>query len=225
MKKTILILILCFFVLVITNCGGGGGGDSSVSASGRWSGSARFTARGGTAFSSISANLTGTGTFIEENETVTFHFEVEGSVDGTSFEGVINDGFGQSFGFTGSLMDNSVLIEGNTASGMFALEGTVSQGTMTLSGNYFVEGTPGILSADLSGSLDEDSAEECEKVTICHIPPGNPNNCHTITICIDDVGDHLAHGDYIGSCDGPCGDADSESKNKGNKGKAKGQNK
>jgi hypothetical protein len=45
------------------------------------------------------------------------------------------------------------------------------------------------------------------KVTICHIPPGNPSNAQTICISENAVATHLAqHGDYLGSCDAadPC---------------------
>ncbi len=38
------------------------------------------------------------------------------------------------------------------------------------------------------------------KVTICHIPPGNPANAHTITVGEPAVRAHLAHGDTIGAC-------------------------
>lgn len=39
-----------------------------------------------------------------------------------------------------------------------------------------------------------------EKVTICHIPPGNPAKAKTIMVDPDSVADHLAHGDYLGPC-------------------------
>ena len=39
-----------------------------------------------------------------------------------------------------------------------------------------------------------------EKVTICHIPPGNPANAHEITVDDDAVPAHLAHGDNRGPC-------------------------
>ncbi len=40
-----------------------------------------------------------------------------------------------------------------------------------------------------------------QKVTICHIPPGNPGNPQTITVGFDAVLPHVAlHGDYVGSC-------------------------
>ena len=41
-----------------------------------------------------------------------------------------------------------------------------------------------------------------DKVTICHIPPGNPDNAHTITVGAPAVPAHLAHGDYLGECGG-----------------------
>src|SRR5688572_26716129 len=42
------------------------------------------------------------------------------------------------------------------------------------------------------------------KVTICHIPPGNPNNPQTITVGAPAVQAHLAHGDYLGECANRC---------------------
>jgi hypothetical protein len=39
-----------------------------------------------------------------------------------------------------------------------------------------------------------------KKVTICHVPPGNPANAHTITVSENAVPAHLAHGDYLGQC-------------------------
>ncbi len=42
-----------------------------------------------------------------------------------------------------------------------------------------------------------------EKVTICHRPPGNPENEHTITVGAPAVPAHLAHGDDIGECGAP----------------------
>ncbi len=39
------------------------------------------------------------------------------------------------------------------------------------------------------------------KVDVCHIPPGNPDNAHTITISEDALSAHLDHGDHVGACD------------------------
>ncbi len=38
------------------------------------------------------------------------------------------------------------------------------------------------------------------KVSICHIPPGNPANAHTLVIGAPAVQAHLAHGDTLGEC-------------------------
>lgn len=39
-----------------------------------------------------------------------------------------------------------------------------------------------------------------DKLTICHIPPGNPTNPQTITIAANALPAHLAHGDTQGEC-------------------------
>src|SRR6185312_5619944 len=38
------------------------------------------------------------------------------------------------------------------------------------------------------------------KVDVCHIPPGDPSNLHTITISEHALQAHLAHGDFLGDC-------------------------
>lgn len=48
---------------------------------------------------------------------------------------------------------------------------------------------------------EEEEGEE-EQVTLCHIPPGNPDNAKTITVGASAVPAHLAHGDYLGACNG-----------------------
>ncbi len=37
---------------------------------------------------------------------------------------------------------------------------------------------------------------QSNKVTICHRPPGNPAGVKAISIAVDDLADHLAHGDH-----------------------------
>ncbi len=39
-----------------------------------------------------------------------------------------------------------------------------------------------------------------EKVELCHIPAGNPDNRHTINVGASAQAAHLAHGDYLGPC-------------------------
>ncbi len=48
------------------------------------------------------------------------------------------------------------------------------------------------------------------KVEVCHIPPGNPGEAHTITVGAKALRAHLAHGDILGPCarERPDGQAD-----------------
>jgi hypothetical protein len=41
---------------------------------------------------------------------------------------------------------------------------------------------------------------ERKKIEICHVPPGNPDNAHTLSISVNAMRAHLAHGDYIDEC-------------------------
>ncbi|MBF5046210.1 hypothetical protein FGE12_27585 [Aggregicoccus sp. 17bor-14] len=43
------------------------------------------------------------------------------------------------------------------------------------------------------------------KVVVCHIPPGNPANAHTIVVGAPAVAAHLRHGDSLGECSTPGG--------------------
>ena len=47
---------------------------------------------------------------------------------------------------------------------------------------------------------DDDDNHGSQKIKICHIPPGNPNNAHTITISKSAWDAHKTHGDYKGKC-------------------------
>jgi hypothetical protein len=47
---------------------------------------------------------------------------------------------------------------------------------------------------------------DTKKTTVCHIPPGNPANEHTICVGNPAVPAHLAHGDHLGSCCGAATD-------------------
>ena len=55
------------------------------------------------------------------------------------------------------------------------------------------------------------------KIAVCHVPPGNPSNAHTICIAYPAVNAHLNHGDYLGVCGSntaPCLDGSGNSINK-----------
>ena len=67
----------------------------------------------------------------------------------------------------------------------------------------YVKGSCESANLDLSDKKQnsENQLSVADKVTICHIPPGNPSNAHTITIGGSAVKAHLAHGDVKGPCD------------------------
>src|SRR5689334_6822652 len=46
---------------------------------------------------------------------------------------------------------------------------------------------------------------DTKKTTVCHIPPGNPANAHTICVGNAAVPAHLDHGDFVGTCSCPGG--------------------
>jgi hypothetical protein len=50
---------------------------------------------------------------------------------------------------------------------------------------------------------DHDDDDANCKVTICHVPPGNPSNEHSIRVGKSALRAHIEHGDYLGSCDAP----------------------
>lgn len=51
-----------------------------------------------------------------------------------------------------------------------------------------------------SPSASPTTAPSGGKITICHVPPGNPNNRHTISISASAWPAHQAHGDTMGAC-------------------------
>lgn len=48
--------------------------------------------------------------------------------------------------------------------------------------------------------MDVRCGKKNNKVLVCHVPPGNPGNAHTICVSYNAVAAHLAHGDYLGEC-------------------------
>jgi hypothetical protein len=54
----------------------------------------------------------------------------------------------------------------------------------------------GIVGLYLPGAIAQEA-----KVEVCHIPPGNPENIHTISINEDALDTHLEHGDHVGACE------------------------
>jgi len=48
--------------------------------------------------------------------------------------------------------------------------------------------------------FEEDVVDAEKKVSVCHIPPDNPDNAHTLSISENAVQAHLDHGDELGEC-------------------------
>ena len=52
-----------------------------------------------------------------------------------------------------------------------------------------------------TGSSGHDEPADRGKVDVCHLPPGNPGNAHTISVSINALNAHLGHGDSEGICE------------------------
>jgi hypothetical protein len=65
---------------------------------------------------------------------------------------------------------------------------------------------PALRDSELNGGSGKDKGQGT-KITICHVPPGNPDNAHTITVGGPAWGGHQHHpGDYLGTCGGGGGE-------------------
>jgi hypothetical protein len=60
--------------------------------------------------------------------------------------------------------------------------------------------TPWISTIPATYATGGNGGNDNDKVTICHIPPGNPDNAHTIRVSENALPAHLAHGDTLGEC-------------------------
>lgn len=104
---------------------------------------------------------------------------------------------------------------GEVASGSWTLtvvdgEPTFDDGTLNSWTLTFTDGTPTCSEFTGGGSTDPGNGDctpgDNGQVTICHVPPGNPGNAHTITINDAALSTHLGHGDTCGACDTDGGD-------------------
>ena len=66
---------------------------------------------------------------------------------------------------------------------------------------YTATNTAGDVSVDVEHVPERMvSLSDSDHATICHVPPGNPDNAHTIVVGVDAVPAHLGHGDTEGPC-------------------------
>lgn len=115
---------------------------------------------------------------------------------------ISNGGAPYTYQWTGS----GVLSSNNSASPVFA---------PTVPGNYNFT----VLITNVYGCTSTATISICvrdvrvpgtggKKVYVCHVPPGNPSNAHTLSISVNAVPSHLGlhGGDRLGTCDQqPCG--------------------
>jgi hypothetical protein len=64
--------------------------------------------------------------------------------------------------------------------------------------------TPVVLLLGLAWLATPAFAAPPARVQICHIPPDDPDNFHTITVIENSLSGHLGHGDLGGACDESC---------------------
>ncbi len=85
-------------------------------------------------------------------------------------------------------------------SGELAMSPVVRYGLISLASEIQLDdGTYALQLASVSVAELADLATG-GKITICHVPPGNPDNAHAITVAAPAVDAHLAHGDVLGAC-------------------------
>jgi len=90
--------------------------------------------------------------------------------------------------------------------GRLTVIGAVTLALFGCSGDKQSSPTAAVETATVNEEDGGASAQAAQpKVTICHVPPGNPANAHTITIGAPAVPAHLANhdGDAIGPCPEP----------------------
>lgn len=73
---------------------------------------------------------------------------------------------------------------------------------------YVSNPTASTAAAAASNSGRGHGAAASSKIAICHIPPGNPAARKTLYLPAAAIPAHLAHGDYLGSCDAEAVDED-----------------
>jgi hypothetical protein len=86
-------------------------------------------------------------------------------------------------------------------SGDLELEGDLEEGSLVRYETCVDEdGVGTIRRISVAYQLEELPPATVGKAVICHIPPGNSGNRHTIEVGQPAVSAHLAHGDTLGPC-------------------------
>jgi hypothetical protein len=134
-----------------------------------------------------SSGKTGTTTSGSTSGTTSATSGTTGSTSGTSGTTSGTSGTSGTAGGSNTKRPGSSGTTGTTASG--------TTGTKT-------NGTNGGNTSGTSGNTSDNTSDaDNEKVTVCHIPPGNASNRHSLVIARSALKAHLAHGDKEGACD------------------------
>ena len=81
--------------------------------------------------------------------------------------------------------------------------------TLTIEGTYTLPNSVNLTGTGIEAISDQPEPfnisrpyvnQDVKKVTICHIPSGNPSKAKTLSISIESLEAHLDHGDALGSC-------------------------
>ena len=128
--------------------------------------------------------------FLNADGTVKSHQKIS-STEG-NFSGLLNggDSFGLGVASIGDLDGDGITDIAVGAQGDD--DGGSNRGAVWV---LFLDGVP--IVEDCS---DFPCGKNNKKVQVCHVPPGNPSNAHTICISPSAVDAHLAHGDFCGPC-------------------------
>jgi hypothetical protein len=82
--------------------------------------------------------------------------------------------------------------------------------TLTIEGTYTLPNSVNLTGTGIEAISDQPEPfnigrpylnQNGKKVTICHIPPGNPDKAKTLIISEEAKDYHLDHGDILGACD------------------------
>ncbi|MCH8880031.1 MAG: hypothetical protein IID34_09125 [Planctomycetes bacterium] len=141
------------------------------------------------------------GGIAQDPETLHFDFPVS-QVEiyaGAGFDGVGEQINLEAFDVANSLIDSDTITLSPTMSPLNVSGIGIVKAVVTSVASAFVLDDLSFVPAAMDPCADEDGDG---RVAICHVPPGNPNNAHTITVNEDAVPAHLAHGDYCGPCEG-----------------------
>ncbi len=152
----------------------------------------------------VALSSTGAVTLVEESRTGIDHDELE--FNGPAYHVVI-----ESNPMNGTLEVNDYVVESRAG------QTSIRKGNLSYTLEYirdnegiqvkvrgvsgeFVDGKQHVFAYEIKLQDDEDDDPVGGTATVCHIPPGNPENAKTLEIPASDLAGHMGHGDKEGPC-------------------------